>query len=210
MRNSLDPSRLRAALAAELPGEAAKAVMMPRPRRPFDADRALEPAAVLLLLRATDQGVRLPLIVRKRLDDDVHSGQISLPGGRREAGEEIRETALRETREELGIDTDDVEILGTLSPQRIPVSAYEVHPFVGWTEQTLDYVPEPREVHRIFELDLRDLLSEQCRVERESRYRDRPLTIPGWELPQGLLWGATAMILAEFLAVIGAPCRPLS
>ena len=151
MWKTIDPAKIRQALADELPGEPAKAVMMPRPRRPFASDRPLEPAAVLILLRSTSEGVRLPLIVRRSVDGDAHAGQISLPGGRREHGEDILETALRETREELGIDTGGIEILGRLSPQRIPVSAFEVHPFVGWSQEEFDYDPEPTEVQRVFE-----------------------------------------------------------
>ena len=198
-------------LAGPLPGDEAKRAMLPRLRSlqpPNGEAEDLRDASVLVLLFPCENDLVLPLMRRRKVQGDVHSGQISLPGGGRELGESLVETALREAQEELGIDPDQVEVLGPLSPQWIPVSGYRVHPFVATTAERPVYVPDPIEVDRVIETTIDTLLDESRREIRSLDLAGTPTPIPGWSLPEGFLWGATAMILAELLALSPRPGRP--
>lgn len=205
MVHRLDMNQLRQALQRDLPGDAAKQEWMPRPPRRWEMSGPTRRASVLVLLVLANQDLRLPLIRRRVVEGDVHSGQISLPGGRREPGESSAAAALRESHEELGIDSARVELLGSLSVHRIPVSSYEVVPFVGTLEGPVGYWRDPREVESIFEVSLRDLLDPAAKVEVPLVLRGTEYLVPGWQLEEGLLWGATAMILGELLELV----RPL-
>jgi 8-oxo-dGTP pyrophosphatase MutT (NUDIX family) len=202
MMDQLDMDRLRQALDQDLPGEAAKQRWFLRPRRAWVPDRRPRRASVLVLLVRGNGEIRLPLMRRCVVEGDLHSGQISLPGGGRESGESALAAALRETREEIGVDVTSQQVLGSLSAHRIPVSGYEVTPFVAAIEGPVGYWRDPREVESIFEVPLRSLLDASLQRERPMRLRGQSYRVPGWELGDGFLWGATAMILGEFLEVV--------
>lgn len=188
-----------------LPGDVAKEPLAPRPAR-GRLGRAPDPgarvAAVLMLLVPADDGLHMPLIVRPHVDGDVHSGQIALPGGGREGEESIEDAALREAHEELGIEPSSVEVLGRLSPQWIPVSNYVVHPVVGTRATRPRFRLDPVEVADAFWAPFDALRLDEVAVRTRERDGHR-FEMPGWELPQGFLWGATAMMLAELVAVAG-------
>lgn len=195
---------LRRALALPLPGDRAKVDLAPRPALgrlgqapPADA-RA---AAVLILLVPEEGSLHLPLLLRETVLGDVHSGQIALPGGGSDLGEDAIGTALREAHEELGIDPRDVEVFGVLSPQWIPVSGYVVTPVVGVCRARPTLDPDPVEVAGALWTTIERLHSEPLSV-RPWRRGETVMQCPGWELEEGFLWGATAMILAELLALI--------
>jgi 8-oxo-dGTP pyrophosphatase MutT (NUDIX family) len=156
---------------------------------------------VLILLHERGGEVALPLIRRTVLHGDVHSAQVALPGGGRQQGESEVDTALRETREELGIDLKGIQLLGSLSPHWIPVSGYLVAPFVAVIDQLGAVNPDPIEVEEL-------LLTSVERLEDSSSRssfvhpRGGTAAIPCWRLDEDILWGATAMILAELLALM--------
>jgi 8-oxo-dGTP pyrophosphatase MutT (NUDIX family) len=157
---------------------------------------------VLLLLYSWEDEPHLILTVRTP-DLNHHSGQISLPGGgwERQDGS-LRETALRETEEELGVDTADVEVLGPLTPLYIPPSNNCVYPFVAVASQRPDFHPDPIEVADLLEIPLSLLADPTTRCEEEWIWRDQPLRIPFYAVDEHKVWGATAIILAEFLALL--------
>lgn len=207
----LHPLRERLAAPGGLPTGAANGRMAPSPLPPgrLAPPRGHRPreAAVLLLLQEGDGGLRLPLIVRPRADRDAHSGQISFPGGQREGEETPEQTALREAHEEIGVEPGSVQLLGRLAEHWIPVSDFVVRPVVGWTGGRPSYRPQPGEVERIFEQPLHPLLGGELESSFVRRVGERELRFPCWELPEGRLWGATAMILAELLALWSPPVR---
>ena len=149
----------------------------------------------------------MPLLVRRSLAGDVHSGQIALPGGGLEGDESIEQAALREAHEELGIEPTSVELLGRLSPQWIPVSNYVVWPVVGTTGARPALRPDPTEVARAFWSSPDVLASGEVTLRTRER-EGVTMQMPGWELPEGFLWGATAMILAELVELIGPAGTP--
>ncbi|WP_421790688.1 CoA pyrophosphatase [Hyphobacterium sp.] len=123
-----------------------------------------------------------------------HAGQISFPGGRREPGESLTETALRETQEEIGIDPEYIEILGCFDPYET-VTAFQVTPFVGVIKPGYTVTPDHQEVSEVFETPFDFLMdaSNHERHEREFRGQVRRF----WAMPyeDRYIWGATAGML---------------
>lgn len=197
--------RVERALAKELPGEAAKRRFWPRkfPSEP-GPDDSVSHAAVLVCLfpESDDKGpTALPLMERTAVHGDVHSGQISLPGGSFEAGEDAVACALREAHEELGIRPDTLRVLGQLSPHWIPVSGYLVEPVVATCAERPRFIADDREVAAVIQTTIEQLEDPQLRGTFQFERDSRRMEIPCWKLEEGTLWGATAMILAELLAM---------
>jgi 8-oxo-dGTP pyrophosphatase MutT (NUDIX family) len=200
MRNQLTPADLRAALARPLPGIAAQIRLAPEYR--IESLRAAPPvdaraAGVLILLYLFNGAWRFPLM--RRVEDGlVHGGQISLPGGSQEAGESLRETALREACEEIGAACAGVEVLGQLSAIYIPPSNFLVTPTVGCVFERPDFRCDPREVAELIEVPLSTLFDQDA-VKREPWVlRGVTVEVPFYQIGPHKVWGATAMILSEF------------
>ncbi len=196
---------LRSRLACELPGISGQLAMAPRPRfgwKPGVVPDDCRHGAGLLLLYPVDGSPRLLLTVR---DDQLpnHAGQVSLPGGAVEDGESFGDAALREAHEETGVDPRLVRLVGSLSSLHVPVSRFVLHPWVGVCDLRPSLRPEAGEVAQILEVPL-ELLAERSRHRVEQRtYGGRPVEIPFFEVDDQRVWGATAMVLAEFLTVLG-------
>jgi len=169
------------------------------------AGAPLLPAAALLLLYPHDHDWYLPLTVRgSRLRH--HGGQVSLPGGRIDHPDEsIEAAALREAREEIGVDPHEVEVLGRLTPLPIAVSGHLLSPVVGLAARRPQFSLAPAEVDRLIEMPLTRLLHPDA-VGSEERVRTRPphdvMTVPYFEIDGLQVWGATAMVLAEFVVLV--------
>jgi 8-oxo-dGTP pyrophosphatase MutT (NUDIX family) len=196
---------LAAALRGPLPGEAGQRLMWPAhlPRGRFahpPTDARL--AAVLILLYEDNGRICFPLQRRCAVVGDPHGGQISLPGGSRKGRERVEETALREAEEEMGIRPEHVHVLGRLSRRWIPVSYYKVRPVVAWTDQHPEFRLDPGEVDELIVCSLEELEDPRRLVTFERRWDGRTYEVPAWHLEQGLLWGATAMILAELITLL--------
>jgi hypothetical protein len=143
----------------------------------------------------------MPLI-RRVEDDYAHSGQVGLPGGRAEKGENAVETALREAWEEVGILPDSVEVCGRLSTLPIPVSQFKVAPVIGVLAMEPDWVIEDREVDELLLIKVADLMDPTC-IQAEQRIMGgKRWTIPYFALAEHKVWGATAMILSEFRTIL--------
>lgn len=206
MRDFAEALRLQ---LASLPGLDAQLRMAPRPRPGWDP-RALPPglrdAAGLLLVYPHDGTWHLPLTLRASALRH-HTGQVSLPGGRVDGGETLEQAALREAFEEVGILPDTVEILGRLSPLHIPVSHHLLHPIVGIAAARPAFRIAEAEVARLIEVPLARLRARDT-VRWEQRVREQApavqMDVPYFEVGGARVWGATAMVLAEFLAVMDA------
>jgi len=197
-------ARVRRGLARPLPGFEAQATLAPRPNAgPLERrDRGDgRPAAALILLYPHRGEPHLPLTVRAR-DLPNHRGQVSLPGGVVDGEETLEETALREADEEVGVPPDAVTVLGILSPVFIPPTAFLLHPVVGFARERPEFHPNPGEVARILEIPLA-VLEDAASLQRETRrLRERDYEVPFFDLDGEKVWGATAMVLAEFLEVL--------
>ena len=197
--------RLRAALARPLPGVEAQLRLAPHPRfgwKPGEAPDDHRPGAGLLSLYPKNEAAHLLLTVRGR-GLPQHAGQVSLPGGAVEPGESIEAAALREAREEVGIDAAGVRVIGRLTPLYVVVSGFLLHPVVGMLERRPAIRLDSREVERVIEVPLTDF-EDQSRYGQEVRmYRGREVNVPFFDLGEDKLWGATAMIVSEFLCLLG-------
>ncbi len=195
---------------ASLPGVEAQLRMAPQPRggwKPgFAPDAARIAAALLLLFPA---GGRAAVLLTKRASAlPNHAGQVSLPGGAVDPGESIEEAALREAEEEVGLFRADVRVIGRLTPLHIPVSGFVLHPVVGTAASQPSMRPQPGEVDRIIEAPVDQLLAPR-RHRRVNRMRDGiEFEMPYFDLDGEEVWGATAMVLAEFAALLGVRVSP--
>jgi 8-oxo-dGTP pyrophosphatase MutT (NUDIX family) len=140
----------------------------------------------------------------KRPDyEGTHGGQISFPGGKFDPPDaNLQETALRETKEEIGVPAGTITLLGPLSPLYIPVSEYEVYPFIGFCDSRPDFKIDPHEVDYLIEARMIDLLDPSTRKEKHYSSDRVTGTVPYFNLDGNEVWGATAMILNEFLRLI--------
>jgi len=161
------------------------------------------PAATLLLVYPAASGeLTVPLTVR-RADLRAHAGEISLPGGTVDEGDASHEAAaLREAWEEVGVDPASVRMAGVLDEVWIPVSNFELRPFVGTVAARPRLTPHTDEVAEILELPLHLLVTDEL-------VGEELIEGPGWLLRAGVyrwqghrIWGATARTLAMFAAVL--------
>jgi len=204
-------ARLEAQLGAglsALPGLPAQALMAPRPRRGWKAgqppDHVRSAAALVLFYPRRGDRPYLVLTVRAGVLSR-HGGQVSFPGGAIEPGEAVATAALREAAEEVGIDRSVVRVVGALTPLHIPVSDFIVHPIVGMMDRTPEFTHAAAEVERVLEVPFEDLL-DSGRICVTTRLREDELVeVPYFALEGEKVWGATAMMLAELLCVVGAP-----
>ena len=197
--------RIATRLQAPLPGHEVHVRMAPRSPRQDAlsvADRTCREAGVLVLLLPPAQAPRVVLTVRHE-DLSDHAGQISFPGGQREGDEELPETALREAEEEIGLPTPSVRLLGGLTPLYIPPSNFCVHPVLGAVASVPSLRPTDREVEAILRASVRRLLRPEARVVETWTLRDQAVDVPYYDVDGHVVWGATAMMLAELLAVLG-------
>jgi 8-oxo-dGTP pyrophosphatase MutT (NUDIX family) len=158
-------------------------------------------AAVLVPLYL-DSGELVAVFTERRPDLRRHAGEISFPGGRQDfPDEDLRETALREAEEEIGLPRDAVELVGALPPTGTRVTGYKIHPFVGVIEPGHAWRPEPAEVEAVLELSLTALLRgyESKRLVR----RGVPFKTPTYTVDGRLVWGATARIVESLLDRLG-------
>ncbi len=134
-----------------------------------------------------------------------HGGQVSLPGGVVDPGETFEQAALREAHEEVALAPGEVRVLGPLTPLDIPVSGFRLHPIVAVHPGRPHLTPSDQEVARILEIGVDELLDPRHFVTTE-RHRDGvAFTVPAFRIAGVEIWGATAMVLAEFLALLGWP-----
>ncbi|HLY26919.1 MAG TPA: CoA pyrophosphatase [Aggregatilineales bacterium] len=197
---TLDVLRRAVALSGFDPAPA-QLRMAPRPR-PLRraADRVGNPrlAAVLILVYPILDKLYFTLMRRPEYEG-VHSGQISLPGGSREGDETFEQTALRESREEVGV-TAPVQVIGALTPIYVPPSDFEIHPIVGTLPQRPTLKADPGEVAEIIEAPLSILLDEQLKGSEELRRDGFTFTVGYYRVGSHKVWGATAAILSELEA----------
>jgi 8-oxo-dGTP pyrophosphatase MutT (NUDIX family) len=197
--------RLAAALGRPLPGIPAQTALAPEPfleRKPYYEAEADALKAGVLLLLLPDAG-RLAVVLTKRTESVLHHpGQISLPGGEQHAGESLTATALRETSEELGCDLQTLRVLGQLTPLYIPSSNYCVYTTVAFLSDRPRFRPQPDEVAEVIVVPV-DFLLDPASLRIESwDHKGRRLRVPFFEFRGHRIWGATAMILCEFLALL--------
>jgi len=201
--SKLNNEQLLLWLSGKLPGREAQYRMAPADRDPMNPPANPKEAAVLLLIYQDADRQRL-VLMKRNVYDGPHSGQISFPGGMREAEDlDTEQTAIRETAEETGIDTGGISILGKLTPLYIPVSNFLVQPFIGWYSKVPVFSPDKSEVQYLLTPDIMELTDPSCRSVDSFFIRGKEIEIPCFSYKNEIIWGATAMILSEFMALCG-------
>jgi 8-oxo-dGTP pyrophosphatase MutT (NUDIX family) len=197
------PQWLTVRLAQPLPGPMVGSRFESHPRRgrhydvtPPDA----RPAAVLLLLYPHEGQWTLPLTLRPT-HLAAHAGQVSLPGGAVEPGETTAQAAIREFHEELGNDGLPIDLLGPLSPLYVRASNYLVVPWVAAAESRPRLVPNPAEVEEVLEVSLAHLLDPAQFGSHAREHEGLPYLAPHFLFRSHRIWGATCMILGEFITL---------
>ena len=196
--------KLQNSLESNLPGKNEQYRMLVKAKQPYIFDKTEEDAiqsAVLLLIYEENGNICFMLTERTQTVEH-HRGQISLPGGAQEPDENLSDTALRETEEELGILVDNIKILGALTPLFVSITGFMIYPFIGVITVPLNVIPEPSEVAAVFSVNMNDLIND-TNMKTESRIlRGYDVDIPYFSLSGHKVWGATAMILSEFKAIL--------
>jgi 8-oxo-dGTP pyrophosphatase MutT (NUDIX family) len=187
------------------PGLAAQLEMAPIPRPGTVAYPDTPPdcrqAAVLILLYPKENETHIVFIRRPRTSLH-HKDQIAFPGGRIEGRESPIEAALREAREEVGVLPRLVRIAGELTPLYVPPSNFCVTPAVGTASARPAFVPFPEEVDEILEVPLARLLAPDAVIRETWPLERGNALVPFYAFEGHKIWGATAMILAEFLTLL--------
>jgi 8-oxo-dGTP pyrophosphatase MutT (NUDIX family) len=198
--------KLTARLLLPLPGgdahEPFRATPVGDVRPLFDHTLPPRPGGVLILLYEESGRIKFPLIKRAEYLG-AHSGQVSLPGGKAESGEDAVQTALRECEEEIGVSKNDLAIIGKLSDFFVMPSNFMVTPVIAWAEQKPAFQPDTYEVVRVLEADMNALLHDDAIRQKEilaaGKYK---LIAPHFEIEGEVVWGATAMMLNEFRIIV--------
>jgi 8-oxo-dGTP pyrophosphatase MutT (NUDIX family) len=205
MPNRAVLEKIERGLRAPLPGIPAQLRMAtaPRPghRAYFEVEGTCLKAGVLVLLYERDGELRLLLTRRTELVLH-HRGQISFPGGEQHPGESLEATALREAAEELGLDLGPVRVLGKLTPLFIPPSNYCIYPTVAFLPGAPDFKPQPDEVAEVIEVPVGHLAAPGNLLLETWTIGSRTVNVPYYAYSACKIWGATAMVLAEFLALL--------
>ncbi len=180
---------------------AARVKPMP-PEIPQDA----RPSAVLSLLFPVEEQLNL-LLIKRVTDGKAHSGQIGFPGGKQDSIDaDLKATALREAQEEVGILSSEVDILGHLTPLYIPVSNFQVHPFVAFAGKKPEYNISKSEVEHVLEIPVSELFHADRKtvVNVTSPVMPEILrSVRAYKLDNGsIIWGATAMIISELETIL--------
>ena len=160
-------------------------------------------SAVLILFYPFQQEIYTAFIKRQK-SAGVHSGQIALPGGEFEKTDgTITGTALREANEEIGIITDQVTLIGSLTKLYIPPSNFNVLPVVGYTKKRPIFKIDPIEVDKVIEISLNQLADPKNNQYKEILHSNKTrVNVPAYFINDEIIWGATAMIIKELLDTI--------
>jgi len=190
------------ALKGELPGVEAQFKLVPPGRAKPDfelikKEKNPRRAGVLALFFPVKEEPHLVLMKRNEYPG-VHSGQISLPGGQWEPHDpDLVATALRETHEEIGVSQDLIEVIGVLSEVYIPPSNFLVQPVIGLASRRPNFVPEQSEVQHLLEIPFRAFLDTNNLKTTEVNARGNRYVVPAYTIDNEIIWGATAMMIAE-------------
>lgn len=160
-------------------------------------------SAILIILWIDQKSLKTAFILRPEYDG-FHSNQIAFPGGKSEKSDkDLIQTALREANEEVGINSEIVKVMGSLTPLFIPPSRFMVYPVIGISKNKPDFKTDPHEVKTLLIADISTFLNTENIIKQQFVIRNTTINdIPCYKMGDHLIWGATAMILSELLELI--------
>ena len=184
-------------MSVATPEQLRELLLTPEQAAALDSPGGSTDAAVLVPLYLQGDDL-VAVLTERRHDLRRHAGEVSFPGGRQDFPEEdLRQTALREAEEEIGLPPDDVELVGALPPTGTFVTGYRIHPFVGLIDPGHKWTRQETEVESVLELPLPDLV-DGFDLKRLIR-RGVPIKTPTYTVDGNLVWGATARIVQQLL-----------
>lgn len=194
-------------LSGELPGLDKQLLMAPHNRENAIRKGLHNSGAIkssVLILIFPHEGLLKTVVMLRPSYNGVHSGQISLPGGKWEITDvDMAATALRETQEEIGVEPSAIRLVGALSPLYIPPSNYIVFPFIGLADSKPNFLTDSVEVQELIEINLEDLIDKNNSTLRKVSLNDgTSFDVPCYAFGEVIIWGATAMILSEFVELL--------
>lgn len=198
--------KIKKALQLPLPGKIAQQKMLPLSTDPAREQGAINSAtkqgSVLILLYPKLEKIWFPLMQRPDYNG-VHGGQISLPGGKKEKQDkDFIATAIRETEEEIGVPASQISVVGVLSELYVSASNFTVLPVVGYCNTEPMFIPNPYEVKEVIEFSTELLLAKGQASIKEISVGEYKIKTPFFAVKDKVVWGATAMILSEFQAIL--------
>jgi 8-oxo-dGTP pyrophosphatase MutT (NUDIX family) len=192
-------------LAGNLPGIVAHTKMLPPGRRlkTIEEEIALVKLSSVLLLLFPENGKLYTCLTRRPPTMKHHPGQISFPGGKVEKEDISAEmTALREAKEEVGVVSDQVEILGKLSDLYVEVSRFSIQPYIAWTNCKPDFLVNYSEVEELILFPVSDFVTNEIISETQLETVTGTLNVKYYPFNGEFIWGATAMILSELIEIL--------
>jgi 8-oxo-dGTP pyrophosphatase MutT (NUDIX family) len=194
-------------LKLPLPGVEAQFRMAPAIRKPMEFAEIMKKEPVkssVLILLYPKNGELSTVLIKRNEYDGMHSNQVSLPGGKMDATDQDEaRTALREAEEETGIVARDVKLLGQLTTFYVQPSNYIVYPFVGYLSYTPEFKPEIKEVQFLIEAPVNLLMDKSIVKKTDIKVRQgMVLEAPYYDIGGHIVWGATAMMLSEFVTIL--------
>jgi 8-oxo-dGTP pyrophosphatase MutT (NUDIX family) len=185
--------------------EMIKDILLKRePRRIYAGGNSLRHAGVLLPLLERERNIFV-LLTKRTNNVEHHKGQISFPGGAVDKKDSsFKETALRETREEIGLSKEFIEILGVIDDTLTLVSNFLIHPYVGIVRSGCIYSLNPAEVDRVLEVPLAVFHPRYAGMKNYTfEHEGKSFQAPGYEYSGDVIWGATARIMDNFMQILG-------
>jgi 8-oxo-dGTP pyrophosphatase MutT (NUDIX family) len=194
---------LKEELALPLPGNNAQLKMAPKHRRTDFKTAINQKAAVSIVIFPAESEEKECILIKRPEYNGHHSGQVSLPGGKQEPGDEsLLHTAIRETYEEVGIQLLQDDLIGSITPLFIPVSQFMVYPFIFLIPGVKKFTIDAAEVAYIIHFQLKDLLDKSRIKNTRFQFNEYSITTPYYDIHNEIVWGATAMILSEFSDIL--------
>ncbi len=192
-------------LSFPLPGIEFQLKMVPKGR--FDQimqeQKKISAAISVVLYKSKESGSIEMILIKRTEYDGPHSGQISFPGGKADKSDKsFLETAIRETSEEVGIELHPENYLGKLTPLQIVVTGFEVHPFVFFYPDIPDFKMDTQEVQYIIKVGISTLMDESLIKTTKYVIRGVDIDVPYYDISGEMVWGATSMILSEFVEIL--------
>ncbi len=191
-------------LKQQLPGKTAHIELAPYRNVEFSKTiiTNAKKSGVLILFYLKDNEI-YTILMQRNIYNGQHSGQISLPGGKREKiDKNISQTALREANEEIGVKIEAIEVIGQLSNVYIPVSNFHITPVVGITNDMPKFILDKREVQELIELKIDTLIKENPQKTNIKLHNNTIINIPAFIIKDKVIWGATAIILNELRHIL--------
>jgi 8-oxo-dGTP pyrophosphatase MutT (NUDIX family) len=190
-------------LKKPLPGKKAHVKMMPEGRLLMDSPQIKKNAAVVILIFQSNKGQEEIVFIKRNEYEGHHSGQVSFPGGKEDKEDQSLEyTAIRECLEEIGVELSLNELIGHLTPLYVMVSEVMIYPYVFYLPKEPEFITDKSEVNYLIRYPFDKLTDKSIKKEKIMAFQGIDYCVPYYSINSEVVWGATAMILAELIDVI--------